>query len=535
MKKKILLLINLILLIAFCGYLILEVKNDSHISCEYLSQKEYEKVCARLENTSDDILEELTFNGYSLPCNRSEGIFYLPLSMSDDNWENGILSTNDKDVDVVFLDNLMSVEKSEAIANNVEYRLLAVKENYYREYKLVFTGLPIMEISINGANEGTEEYDVDMKLYDSSTKIDWIKSSNATIGVRGNTSRLYPKQAYKMELYNYNSSGVKKNNKLSLLGMREDNDWILYAMYNDETKVRDKLSIDIWNEYGATNNPYNGEYGVKMEYVEVIMNGEYMGLYGLMEPIDAKKLNITAQSSTGTAEYIYKRTTPVVLDLAEFTQLSSITQCGFELKGLSKYGAISGETWAPLIDYVEFETTESDEEYKAKALEMLDVDNVMDVWLYLQIVTGFDNRGKNMYYVSKASEDSRKMYFVPWDMDLTWGNVSKENPPLYTAFEGDNLIKELVDWQPGDRVLALNVDNSQEKVRNRWLQLREEYLADDNLIAMVENLEDIVINSGAMMRDERRWPEAGHTYDYTQLKEYAVDRMAFLDEYFENQ
>lgn len=533
MKKKILLLVNLILLIGFCGFLIFEVKKESHISCAYLSQKEYENICLNLKATEEDIIEKLAFNGYSLPFNKSEGIFYLPVDRVNTAWENGEIQSKTKNVEIAFLDNLAEYSKEEAVSSNTEYRFLAIKDNVYREYRLVFTGLPMMEININGEGEIEGEYDVNMTLYDSSTKSDWVKESNAIIRVRGNTSRLYPKQAYKMELYNYNSSGVKKNNKLSLLGMREDNDWILYAMYNDATKVRDKLSIDIWNAYGATNNPYNGEYGIKMEYVEVIMNGEYMGLYGLMEPVDAKKLGITAQSSTGTAEYIYKRTTPVVLDLAEFTQLSSITQCGFELKGLSKYGTISGVTWAPLIDYVAMETNESDEEYKVMASEILDIDNVMDVWLYLQIVTGFDNRGKNMYYVSKAYEDGRKMYFVPWDLDLTWGNVSKENPPLYTAFEGDTLVDMLVDWQPGDRVLELDVDNAAEKVKMCWLDLRKEYLSDENLINMIEDLENEVINSGAMKRDENRWEESAHTYDFSELKEYAVKRMQFLDEYFE--
>lgn len=44
-----------------------------------------------------------------------------------------------------------------------------------------------------------------------------------------------------------------------------------------------------------------------MEYVEVIMNGEYMGLYGLMEPIDEKQLGITDGGSQGLHEYYYKK------------------------------------------------------------------------------------------------------------------------------------------------------------------------------------------------------------------------------------
>lgn len=64
-----------------------------------------------------------------------------------------------------------------------------------------------------------------------------------------------------------------RKNKLSFLGMRTDDEWLLYAMYSEDSKVRDKLSQDIWNESGALGIESTGFYGYHMEYIEVFQMG----------------------------------------------------------------------------------------------------------------------------------------------------------------------------------------------------------------------------------------------------------------------
>ena len=67
------------------------------------------------------------------------------------------------------------------------------------------------------------------------------------------------------------------------------------------------MAIDLWADMSADTIPFSDTFGTRMEYVEVIMNGEYMGLYGLMEPIDEKQLGITDGGSQGLHEYYYKK------------------------------------------------------------------------------------------------------------------------------------------------------------------------------------------------------------------------------------
>ena len=56
--------------------------------------------------------------------------------------------------------------------------------------------------------------------------------------------------------------------------MRSSDSWIFYAIYSDESKVRDKLNIELWNEFGASPQENQVHFGTHMEYTELFVNGE---------------------------------------------------------------------------------------------------------------------------------------------------------------------------------------------------------------------------------------------------------------------
>lgn len=530
--KKIVFIVNVILFALVCVFYIVVIEQNDSIRYNIGTPKSIEKIENNLSLTDGNILQALMFNGEALPYDEESSTFYLPLSMKSENWEYGELTSGGEGVSILFTEDFRKVKKLDAIANNESFSFLAFTKQEYRYYNIVFTGLSIMNITIN---EGSllDSASIDMSFYSSDTKSDWVKHSAANLRVRGNTSRNYPKKSYKLELTKYDNSGEVVNNNLSFLDMRKDNDWILYAMYNDDTKIRDKLSIDIWNQFGAGDNPYGSDYGTKLEYVELVVNGDYYGIYGLMEPVDAKQLDITKSNDENSQEYIYKRTIPNVLSLDDFAEDSDIlTRCGFELKGISKYGSISLKTWEPLMNFIRVNSLE-DSEYVEEIENTIDINSVTNTWLFLQIVSGMDNRAKNIYYVAKMTSSGIRLFFVPWDLDLTWGNVSKDEnyPPLFTAFEPE-IMTEVANWETGQRVIDLNVGNSVSIVKEKWNLLRSTILTDEVLTKHIEELENKVVNSGAMARETNRWPEGAHTTDYTAIKQYAVDKMGYLDSYF---
>ena len=76
-------------------------------------------------------------------------------------------------------------------------------------------------------------------------------------------------------------------NNVSLLGMPPENDWILNGMNWDPSLIRDYLCFNLSRQIG--------EYASRTAYCELIINGDYRGLYLLAEKIkaDDNRVNIT--------------------------------------------------------------------------------------------------------------------------------------------------------------------------------------------------------------------------------------------------
>jgi hypothetical protein len=102
------------------------------------------------------------------------------------------------------------------------------------------------------------------------------------IEVRGSSSQLLDKKQYGWTTYD--SDGEKQN--VSLLGMPEENDWILNGLAFDKSLMRDYINYNLTREIG--------QYATRTHYCEVVLNGDYRGLYILQEKIkdDSKRVNI---------------------------------------------------------------------------------------------------------------------------------------------------------------------------------------------------------------------------------------------------
>ena len=77
------------------------------------------------------------------------------------------------------------------------------------------------------------------------------------------------------------------NNNVSLLGMPEENDWILNCLAFDQTGMRDVLSYELSENLG--------QYSVRRRYCEVVLNGDYRGLYVFMEKIKVDKGRVNVE------------------------------------------------------------------------------------------------------------------------------------------------------------------------------------------------------------------------------------------------
>jgi hypothetical protein len=85
---------------------------------------------------------------------------------------------------------------------------------------------------------------------------------------RGQSSQMFPKVSYALEL----------RRDAPLLGMPADDDWVLYAPYNDKTLMRNVVAYETARAVGM--------YAARTRFVELRLNGSYHGVYVLMERLE---------------------------------------------------------------------------------------------------------------------------------------------------------------------------------------------------------------------------------------------------------
>ena len=106
------------------------------------------------------------------------------------------------------------------------------------------------------------------------------------IEFRGSTSQGFPKKPYGLETQD--SAGEN----IQFLGMPTENDWVLHNPYSDKSLMRNVLAFDMARAMGR--------YSPRTKFCEVFLNGQYQGVYVLMEKIkrDSNRVNIAELDAT---------------------------------------------------------------------------------------------------------------------------------------------------------------------------------------------------------------------------------------------
>lgn len=466
-------------------------------------------ICARLDETrGGGLLKFVFYNGTVLPFASSELTFYKPAEENID-WALDSVSFGcaEPDVRVAFVD-MLAIEfcdtPEEAVRSGENFCFVAYTDSEYTLYRLVFTGLPVLSLDRRSS---------ELTMLDTEGR---LTRTRMTMRERGGSSRTFPKKGYKV---NTLDEWDKKLN-VNLLDMRLDDDWIIIAVYSDESKLRDKLSYDLWRDMGY-------EDGVKMEFVELILDGRYWGLYGLVTPMDKKQLDI------GPNDILAK------IESWDIPSLSELRSAGDAVSSKSivikKPDDMTQAKWDVVAEYVNAGYIADNKTLSGMVSSggnsFLDTDNIIDYWIFTNFISGEDNTWKNMHVFFRHSGAGYNVTISPWDCDLSFGVTWDANSPLLWK-RVFHLSKERLRFTLGNRLVDNDIDGAQEKLARRWRELRHGVLSDIRFGDRVDELNELLIGSGAWERDTVKWPSGGHSDEGANyIKEFAAAKAAWLDEY----
>lgn len=402
--------------------------------------------------------------------------------------------------------------------------------------------LPVLVVDTKG-NSVVEEVKVDAMMYvveDHDGTLQAIETRPRTfegpigIEVRGSTSAGFPKKSYGVEI----RDGLGQDTDVPLLGLPSESDWVFYGPYTDKTYMRDKLAYDLGRSMKR--------YQPRTRYAEMIVNGEYRGVYVVVEKIKrglhrVPIAKVAPDAATGdiTGGYIFKRE-------ATSAQGGWYSAAGTPWQfHYPKSGDILPEQSAYLKGYVDnFEAMMAGPQFSDPAqgyTTWLDVPSFIDFAIIQELSKNVDGYRKSAYFHKDADGDGGKLHMGPlWDFNIAFGNADYCAGDKTTGFV--YLASSCVDMQQIPawwKRLMMDAAFTKE-LRCRWQSLRTGTFSDGAMLAMLDTYREAT--KVAEVRDHETWkvigtyvwpnPQVGQTYDeeLTYLKTWLTARAAWLDQ-----
>lgn len=382
-------------------------------------------------------------------------------------------------------------------------------------FLLYFTELPI--ISINTNNTIVDEPNVLANFKMIETNQNFLESY---IGIqyRGGWTQSLPKKS--MEFKFWTDETGNETQDYSLLGMANDDGWNLQAMYNEPLRIRSKTNNDLWrmiNSLHYQSQEPEAINGVRMKYIELFINNEYRGLYCLGEKVNRKQLKLKKHNGNIRGE-LYKG---ISWGASTFTAVppynnNSLTWSGFEYKHPDEE-----INWSNLYDLVYFVINSSNQEFFDEYKDRFELDNLVDYYIFLNLLRSTDNTGKNLYIAKYTTND--KYFYVPWDLDGSFGTIWNGT--------NDNTTNDLLSNGFYDRLIYdCNSDGFRDVLKNKWLALRSTVVTHDSLMSIFISNHNYLETNGVYFRENLAWTNYNYNNsDLDYMSSWITNRLAYLD------
>lgn len=422
---------------------------------------------------------------------------------------------------------------------------------WFDENDLGFSShLPLISINTNNQNIPDDPKIIaSMQVFDHegnglNTLFDEPLAYNGQIAIerRGNSSQSFPKKSYGFETQLANGD----NNNVSLLGLPEENDWVLYGPYSDKTFIRNALIYEVARQMGW--------WAPRTRFCEVFINDEYLGLYLLTEKIkwDKNRVDIDKMDSNDnqgdsvTGGYIVKVDWPDDGTNYDWTSpVSSYNGYSLNLQYQYDYPKRDNITLYQK-SYIQnffnfFETALAGSNYtniNSGYRSFIDVNSFVDNFILQEIGNNIDAYRLSNYYTKTRKSQGGKLFSMPiWDFNLAFGNADYGMGWQTDVWAIDNpYVTEVIPFH----LKRLREDPEfRELLKCRWNTLRTSTLSDQNLYSIIDSLVSLI--GPAVERNYERWPVLGtyvwpnyyigSTYaeEITFLKNWIHDHLLWID------
>ncbi|MBO7073456.1 MAG: CotH kinase family protein [Bacteroidales bacterium] len=336
---------------------------------------------------------------------------------------------------------------------------------------------------------------------------------------RGSSSQMPSKKPYGLETL---MDDDITNNNVSLLGMPKENDWVLNSLAFDQTGMRDFLSYELSEKLG--------QYASRRVYCEVMINGQYNGLYVFMEKIKVDDGRVNIEKDGGYITKADKNTgnDPVAWQMRENS---------------------SGGWWPSYVDFIHhypkpdeitqaqhdyiksvfFDLADQAENHNTSIIDgipaIIDIPSFVDFMMIAEFSSNVDVYTYSTFF---HKDKNGKLRAGPvWDYNLAYGHDEFGYRSRYDVWQfnnqdnnGPEFFNELFETPEFRCYFA-----------KRWFEISSEgNILDYNaLCSRIDEIDEWITE--AIARDNQRWHQMNQHDSYVEdMKEWIQLRIDWLNE-----
>ena len=370
--------------------------------------------------------------------------------------------------------------------------------------------LPLVNINVNIESVTKADYtQATIEIVDLQKRTDGENVSTTMpckVKYRGASSLAYDKKSFAVKLLDEKGKSLDA----TILGIRKDDAWILDAMAVDRIRMRNRLNFDIWNvmsqtPYATKNSQRNGTKG---EFVELFINNEYHGLYCMSDKVNRKLLEVTKfkedkDNGVTINGVIYKcgqwGDGAALRGYDDTQSMESTSWNCWELDYPDDYPC--AEAYTPLKELIDFCAQTSDKDFKEGFNKHFYLQNFIDYHLFICSFGLWDNTMKNSFLsIVNTNNDKQQALITPWDLDCSLGGSwnGDRSEGLYTP-------ENMLNVKPYGRMWNGDIDGYRQKVAERWKELYNGILSEQEFNQRIESYCERIVNSGAWEREYNKW------------------------------
>lgn len=251
--------------------------------------------------------------------------------------------------------------------------------------------------------------------------------------LQGSSTRSRDKKSFKIKFAH--------DRELARVGFERDGDEsidkvFLKAFWGDQSLIREAVSFDLWREMG--------HIAPQTAFANLRINGDYWGLYAVVEPVDEDYLRRNDYPSSGR---LYKATRKHG-SRADFSPGRNLKRA-FEDKSQSDATFDDLKELVATLQYTDLDLADFEREIDP----IFPLGDYLDRMIWVSFTRNGDAVAQNFYLYNAPRAGRDFWYQIPWDSDLCLGSSWRDRddsvgPEVSLLLQGGNYFAERLMMVP---------------------------------------------------------------------------------------